>query len=200
MREGAWLDVPLRESSALREEGARMMSPLAVLLVAAALWVAPGCASGNGPSPASETDATTPEATPQNQPTEPRTHRLGVWELDLFALDLEPRGTTVRMLDFKILKILEIGAGDDYHSVSLVEMPDLLNIITTRHEGPTSEHRLVDVQMLALAVLRLVRTSAREMETHLIKIPLLGSLYGHEKDGDKETHKILFLLRRDKEQ
>jgi hypothetical protein len=99
------------------------------------------------------------------------------------------------MLDFKILKLLEAGGGTDYHSFSLIEMPDLLNVITTRHEGPISEHRLVDLQALALAVFRMVKTSAREAETHLLKIPLIGSLYGHETDDAKEMHKIFYLFR-----
>ena len=115
------------------------------------------------------------------------------------ALDLEPRGATFRLLDFKILKVLDIGWGDDYHSFSVVEMPDLLNVLTTRHEGPVSEHRFVDLQALALAAMRLVKKSEREAETQVLKIPLLGSLYGHEIDGATEEHTVLYLYRRENE-
>jgi hypothetical protein len=166
-----------------------MRSPLRALFVAAVVSVALGCATGNTPT------AAEPQAAPETQYQEPRTFRLGFWEIDLLALDREPRGTTFRMLDFRILKALEIGSGADYHSFSLVEMPDLLNVVTTRREGPTSEHRLVDLQALALAVLRLVRPSEQESETHLIKIPLVGSLYGYETDGIMEKQTILYLYR-----
>jgi hypothetical protein len=103
------------------------------------------------------------------------------------------------MLDFKILKLFEFGLGDEYHSFSLVEMPDLLNVVTSRHEGPTYEHRLADLQALALAVLRLDRESARESELHLLKVPVVGSFYGHETDGPEEKHRLLYVFGWDEE-
>jgi hypothetical protein len=159
------------------------------------LSVALGCATGTGPEADAQADAASEETALEKQPAGPRTYRLGIWEFDLLALDLEPRGTTFRMLDFKILKLLEIGGGEDYHSVSLVEMPVLLNVFTTRHEGPVSEHRLVDLQALALAVGRFVKKSARETETHLLKIPVIGSLYGRDTDGGNDKHTVLYLIR-----
>jgi hypothetical protein len=169
--------------------------PLSVLLAAAVLSVALGCATGTAPVADAQANAGDAETTLEKQPRTPRTYRLGIWEFDLLALDLEPRGTTFRMLDFKILKLLEIGGGEDYHSVSLVEMPVLLNVLTTRHEGPVHEHRLVDVQALALAMGRYVKESARELETHLLKIPVVGSLYGYETDGAEKKHTVLYLVR-----
>lgn len=172
-----------------------MKSPQMVLIVAAAMSVALGCATGTAPAADEQETAASDRIAPEKQPVSSRVFRFGIWELDLLALDLEPRGTTFRMLDFKILKALEIGWGDDYHCFSLLEIPDLLNVMTTRHEGPGSEHRLVDVQALALAVVRLVKQSERETETHLLKAPLLGSIYGSETDGPERKNTALYLVR-----
>jgi hypothetical protein len=180
----------------LKRRCLRKRSPLPGLLILGALSVALGCATGASPPTAEQGSPAEPQAGPETQHREPRTFRLGFWEIDLLAVDREPRGTTFRMLDFRILKLLEIGSGADYHSFSLAEIPDLLNVITTRHEGATSEHRFVDLQALALAALRLVRLSEQESETHLLKIPLVGSLYGHETDGIVEKQTILYLYRK----
>jgi hypothetical protein len=79
------------------------------------------------------------------------------------------------MLDFKILKVLEIGRGAKYHSFSFIEIPELLNLVTTRREGPDAEHRFADVQALSLAVMRMVEENASppESELHLLKIPVV---------------------------
>jgi hypothetical protein len=164
-----------------------------------AMSVAVGCATGNGPDATAQEGAADQAKAPEERRTDSDTFRIGVWELDLLALDLEPRGTTFRMLDFKIFKLLEVGTGDDYHSFSLVEIPDLFNVLTTRHEGPTSEHRLADLQALALAVVRLDKESDRESETHVLKIPVAGSLYGHETDGAEEKYRVLYVFAWDAE-
>jgi hypothetical protein len=179
------------------EKDGWMKSSLPVLLMAAAMSAALACAAASAPEIAAQASEASSQPAPEAERAGPRTFRIGVWELDLLALDLEPSGTTFRMLDFKILKVLEIGRGADYHSFSLVEIPDLLHVISTRREGSTSEHRFVDLKALELAALRVVRThsSAEESETHLLKIPLLGSLYGHEIDGESERHKVLYLGR-----
>jgi hypothetical protein len=183
----------------LTERNAGRDSPLLVLLAVAAMSLAVGCATGNGPGAAAQGADAKPPIALEERRTESHTFRIGFWELDFLALDLEPRGATFRILDFKILKALEIGWGDDYHSFSVVEMPDLLNVLTTRHEGPIYEHRLADLQALALAVLRLDQDSARESEMHLLKVPVIGSIYGQETDGPKETHKVLYLFAWDRD-
>jgi hypothetical protein len=164
---------------------------LPALLLATLLPLAAACATRSDPPAVGDVSLAAPSETRR---TESKTFKLAIWEFDFLALDLEPRGTTFRAMDFKIFKVLEIGGGPDYHSFSLVEFPDLLNVLTTRHEGPTYEHRLADVQALALAVLRLDKESARESETHLLKIPVAGSFYGHEVDGAEEKHKVLYVF------
>ena len=157
-----------------------------------------GCANGMAPL-AAVADAAPPVAVAAPEPEEYRTFRLGFWEVDLFALDFEPRGTTFRLLDLKILKVLEIGSGPDYHSFSLVEMPVLLNVITTRHEGPVQEHRFADVQALAFAPVRVLRESEDSAETHFLKVPILGSAYSRTIDGPTEHQTYLYLFRREME-
>lgn len=180
----------------MNQRASRMRLLLPLPLVAAVLSVALGCATSGTPDVAAQPPPAAERHAELERPrTEPLTLRLGFWEIDFLALDLEPRGTTFRLLDFKILKVLEVGWGADYHSVSLVEMPDLLNGLTTRHEGPSYEHRLADVQMLALAPLRVVKTSARESEAHLLKVPVVGSLFGREIDGSEKKYGVLYLFR-----
>lgn len=169
--------------------------------------VALGCATSTPPQEESVeadislTDPAAEEAPlePQETPPRSRTLRLGFWEIDLFALDLEPRGTTFRMLDFRIFKLLEVGFGENYHSVSLVEMPNLLNAITTRHEGIAHEHRFADVQALAVAVTRVLREDRDDAETHVMRLPVVGDFYGHELEGGEESRTILYLFRQDLE-
>ncbi len=171
------------------------MRPTLCLAVAAALAL--GCASDSPPPDATSGSAaaaakTAPEA-------RSRTYRLGFWEFDLFALDLEPRGTTFRMLDIRIFKLLEVGGGKDYHSFSLVEMPQLFNVLTTRHEGPTHEFRVADVQALALALVRDTAESRTEKETHVLKVPVVGSMFGREIEGGTEKQMYLYVFRRELE-
>lgn len=163
------------------------------IAAATALLLSTGCATGSTPVEAKVGVASSAPPVSTHR-TDSRTFRIGIWEFDLLALDLEPRGATVRMLDLKIFKGLEVGGGSDYHSVSLVEIPDLLNVFTTRHEGPTYEHRFGDLQALALAALRFDKESERESEAHVLKIPVAGSFYSHEVDGTEDKHSLLYVF------
>lgn len=167
-----------------------------ILALGAAALLASGCATGTAPGDVTASVAApTPIGTPAKPTPRSRTFRLGFWELDLLALDLEPRGTTVRLVDLRIVKVLEVGAGKDYHSFSVAELPGLFNALTTRHEGRTHEHRLVDVQALAAAAGRSVRESESKAEHHFLKVPVLGSFYGHEMDGGADDKTFLYLFR-----
>jgi len=184
------------------------------LALTATLALAVGCAStrtpgeeATAPAAAQAAEAPAADAVPQPAPAEPakspprsRTFRLGFWEIDLLALDLEPRGTTFRVLDIRIFKLFEMGFGEDYHSVSFVEAPHLFNAITTRRDGITREHRVADVQVFALAALRVLRESARKSETHVLKAPIVGSLYATETDGPSQERTLLYLVRYEADQ
>ena len=172
------------------------------LLAAALLWVAtPGLAQDEGveqPAPEAVSEPTTDEFSDGFEDDafedefgsnddedfgadgKGRTFRIGFWVFDLFAVDVEPKGTTFRMLDFRIFKLLEIGSGEKYHSFSLVELPYLLNLATTRSDGLTYEHRLLDVQAVDLAIARHRKASPKDAETHVLKIPIVGSAYGRD--------------------
>jgi hypothetical protein len=133
------------------------------------------------------------------KPADYRTYRLGFWELDLVALDVEPRGTTFRLLDLRIFRALEIGHGPDYHSFALAEIPPLVTVFSTRHEEDTGEFKLADVQALALAVVRHTRDDESEFETHFLKVPVLGSFFGREREDVVEEQHILYVFRREVE-
>ncbi len=126
-----------------------------------------------------------------------RTWRLGFWELDFLALDRAPNRTTFRLLDLGILSLLEIGSGEAYHSFRLLDAPGVVQLATFQGDGPTFDRRLLDIQLMAL--LRSVRESAQQEETHILKMPLMGSLYGWEIDGTRKTRHLLFLGRYDVE-
>ena len=95
-------------------------------------------------------------ATPAAAEADPssKDFRIGFWELDLFAVDHEARGTTYRFFDFKIFKLLEVGQGPTYQAFSFFEVPDLLNVFTSRRDGADSETRVMDIQALSLALAR----------------------------------------------
>lgn len=173
------------------------------------LVVALGCATpgpdGAVQSAGSEEPATESTAESASEASEvveiaprSRTYRIGVWKLDLMALDRLPDRTVFRLLDLRIFKLLEAGGGsDDFHSFALLEAPGVLELFTTRRDGAERELRLLDVQVLAL--LRDTHQSSRELETHVVKLPVLGSLYGHEVQGSTELWQYLFLGRREVE-
>jgi hypothetical protein len=165
-----------------------------LLALAIAIFVVSGCSTTKPPVEGTAA-AGAPAAKEAN--SEPRTHRLGFWEIDLLAVDTAANRTTFRLLDFRIFKLLEIGSGEQYHSFSLVEMPVLLNILTTRRDGVTYEGRFIDVQAIALALARATRESTRKSETHFLKLPVIGSLYGREVDGGEEQLTFLYLIRRE---
>jgi hypothetical protein len=169
-----------------------------ILLLAAAVTLAPGCATATqAAEEAAELEPAVEDVAPGTEAPESkyRKLRLGFWEIDLIALDREPRGTTLRLLDLKILRLLEVGFGEDYYSVSLVESPELLNVFTSRREGPSYEHRLLDLQALALAVGRATSESDDESSMNLLKMPILGSAYGHETEPVEERWNVLYVFR-----
>lgn len=152
------------------------------------------------PAPAAETPSTA--AAPVPKPPEPdgNDFRIGFWEIDFLALDHEPRGTTFRFLDFKIFRFLEVGQGPDYQAFSLFEMPQLLNLFTTRREGDTRELRVLDVQAISLAMARQTQESQNASSSELLKLPVLGSVFAVETAEEQPTierQTYLFLLRRD---
>jgi hypothetical protein len=180
-----------------------MKSAWALALLAA---LALGCATSGAPGPAdvaadpapgSDTVGEEGVSTADATVARSRTWRLGAWVIDLVALDVEPRGTTFRLLDLKILKLLEVGRGDDYYSFALLETPGVMEPVTVRRDGPTQELRLLDVQVLAL--LRRTRESATQEETRVVKPPILRSLYGHQLDGTEEQVEYLFVFRQEVE-
>jgi hypothetical protein len=142
--------------------------------------------------------APVPEAEAEKAP-EYRTYRLGFWEFDLMAVDLEPRGTTFRLLDLAIFKLLEVGSGPDYHAFSLVEIPPLVSLFSTRHEEDTGELKLLDVQAFGLALVRHERESETDFATHFLKLPVLGSTFAREHEEGLEKQHVLYVFRRELE-
>ncbi len=125
--------------------------------------------------------------------------RIGFWEIDLLAVDHEPRGTTVRLFDFRIFRLLEIGQGPDYQSFSLFEMPGLLNLFTSQRDGASRELRIVDFQALSLAMVRQTQESENAYATSFLRLPVLGAVAAFEADEEMpnvEEQTYLFLLRR----
>jgi hypothetical protein len=146
-------------------------------------------------------DASTPPAAAAG-PTEPspKNFRIGFWEIDFFAVDQEPRGSTFRFLDFKIFRLLEVGQGTDYQAFGLFEMPELLSLFASRREGSSRELRVFDVQAIALALVRQIQTNEGESQTHILKLPVIGSVVSFEVDEEQpeiEHQTYLFLIRRD---
>ncbi len=141
------------------------------------------------------------EAAPP-QEFKPRSYRIGIGDLDLFALDYEERGTTFRLFDLKVFRLLEVGSGPEYKAFGLMEVPGLLNVASSRQEEDTGEIRFFDVQALELALVRQQQDSATEGQTHFMKFPGVGSLVSLQTDESEPTlehHNYFFVLRRDVE-
>jgi len=119
--------------------------------------------------------------------------RLGFWEIDLFSFERAPGRRQLRLMDFEILRLLEVGAGDGYHSFAFLEAPEVFQGFVTRSDGATHEHRVLDLQGLAL--FRSTKEGEAQTRTRLLKLPLLGDLYGHAVEGSMERRSLLYLLR-----
>jgi hypothetical protein len=135
--------------------------------------------------------------------TAPNDFRIGFWEFDFVAVDHEPRGTTFRLLDFKIFKLLEVGQGPDYQSFRILEVPELFTPLAVRREGESKETRIVDVQAISLALFRQDQESAKEPDLHILMLPVVGSVYSVATDYDKpdvQQQTVLFVIRQDMKQ
>lgn len=149
---------------------------------------------------AEATDAPVADAIEDPEATGPGGFRIGFWEFDLLAVDREERGTTFRFMDFKIFKLFEVGQGESYRTFSFLEMPEIFSVFTSRQEEDASEVHVLDVEALSLALVRQSQESATESETHVVKLPVLGSVASSESVEDQpdlERQTVLFLIRRD---
>lgn len=178
---------------------------VAFLVASAAASAAEGAAETDdaaeapaAPAPEAQTAAAAPDA---SKAAEPRNDnfRIGFWEIDLFAIDREPRGETYRFLDFEIFRLFELGQGPAYQSFSFFEMPDLLNLFTFRREDDTSEVRAFDVQMIDLALFRHIREAEDEKQLHVLRLPVIGSLYGTVTEPEVDQEIYGYVYRRDVE-
>jgi len=119
--------------------------------------------------------------------------RVGFWEIDFFSFARSPGRRQLRLLDFEILRLLEVGGGDGYHSFSFLEAPEVFQAFVTRSDGATHEHRVLDLQGLAL--FRSTKEGEAQTSTRLLKLPLVGDLYGRVVEGSLEKRSFLYLLR-----
>ncbi len=149
----------------------------------------------SSPGPAAASPVATAEESARNDG-----FRIGFWEIDLLAVDREPRGSTVRLLDFRIFKLLEAGQGPDYQSFRFFEMPDLLHLFSTSQEGESRELRVLDFEAIGLAATRQVAEDTDHASREYGKLPVLGSLFSvewNEEQPTTERQTYLFLVRRD---
>lgn len=160
------------------------MKPLLSLAAAAALAL--GCATTSQPGGSAGAGGQ----------VRSQTLRIGFWELDLVALDQEPRGTTFRLLDLKVFRLLEVGRGKEYHSFRFLEVPPLFHLGVSRREGAEQELRILDVDGLATALVRFNGQSERSSNLQVLKLPLIGSAYGREMGGGVENHTYGYVIRR----
>jgi hypothetical protein len=177
-----------------------------LLILAAFLLVAPAGVTRADSAEASaaekETEGTAElHAAEQTPAPGVESRRIGFWEVDLAAVDYEPRGTTYRIFDLKILRLLEFGQGSegsDYQSLGFLEMPGLLSLFANRRDDSSSELRVLDLQALDFAIFRQTRDEG-EGGTHFLKLPIIGSLWSvetDEEDPEIEHHTYGYLFRR----
>jgi 8-oxo-dGTP pyrophosphatase MutT (NUDIX family) len=111
----------------------------------------------------------------------------------VFVVEQNDERNSVRLLDLPIFTLFEYtrDKAAETVQVAFVESP-LFKIFSRREENQRSELRFVDLRLFALF------RKTREADTqklHLLKLPFIGSLYGHEIDGDRERRNLLFLSR-----
>ncbi len=134
-------------------------------------------------------------AGPEDEATEipPQAERIRA--IPLFTYEREGDRKTLRVLDLVLLRLLEVGGGEEgYRRVSLLDTP-ILSLFRHRSEGATRETRLFDARLFAL--LRREQEGADRSAFHILKLPLLGSLFAHEREPGLERWRFLFAFRRE---
>ena len=116
-----------------------------------------------------------------------------VGEPTVFVVEQNDQRNSMRLLELPIFKFFEYTRDKQARTVQVgfLESP-LFKIFSRREDDQRSELRVVDLRLLAL--FRRTRDgNTRKM--HLLKLPFIGSLYGHEIEGDREKRNVLFLSR-----
>jgi len=132
-------------------------------LLAATHW---GCAQGGGP----------------------QSFRLGAG-VDLVAFERSEERTRLSLFDLKLMRIFDYERGPERSGVGFMESP-IFKLFASRTEGEQHELRVLDFRILAF--FRNLRTGTEQSELQILQLPLLGSLYGLERQGDIERRSILF--------
>ncbi len=115
-----------------------------------------------------------------------------------FGIDLissERRGgeTRTRLLDVTLVRLLDVESRDpDYSRLELLHVP-LVTVYTRERDGDKSSVRLLDVPFFTL--FRSDRQGDEQLDTRFFELPIVGSLYAHEKTADRERRQVLFLIR-----
>ncbi len=130
---------------------------------------------------------------------ETRTYRLGFWVIDLAALDVAPGRKTFRFVDFRIFSLLKAGSGDDYSEFSFVKAPHLFTLLGFEREGEKSYSGVIDLEAIALALVRQKTESPNEYDTHFMRVPIISSMYEKRVDGTSEKTRYLYLFRDERE-
>lgn len=144
--------------------------PSRVLLIALLAAVAFGCAQTGGPD----------------------SIRVGAG-VDLVTFERSEESTRLKLLDLRVLRLFEYLNSTEAQGIGFLESP-IFKLFARRSDANTSEMRFLDFRILA--IFRSVRESAEKSELHFLRLPLLGSLYGYEREGDVERRTILFLYTR----
>ncbi len=134
-------------------------------------------------------------AAPEEEATEipPRAERIRA--IPFFTYEREGERKTARVLDLFVLRLLEVGGGEpDYRRLAVLDTP-IFHVFRHRKDGGNAETRFFDAHLFAL--LRHEREGPERSAFHIFKLPLVGSLFAHEREPGIERWRFLFAFRRE---
>lgn len=134
-----------------------------------------------------------PAAPEEATPLPPRAERIRA--VPFFTYEREGERKTARVLDLFVLRLLEVGSGEEgYRRLAVLDTP-VFHVFRHRQEGGNTETRFFDAHLFAL--LRHEREGPDRSSFHIFKLPLLGSLFAHEREPGVERWRFLFAFRRE---
>ncbi len=115
--------------------------------------------------------------------------------LEVFRITSAPERTRVKILDLILLKLFEYDRKEEhYQQVEVLDVLFFTLFKTTRNDERTSTRF---PRMPLFAFYRSDHDGEWERDTRLLSLPLIGSLYRHQVDGDRHRRQLLFIIRWD---
>ena len=130
------------------------------------------------------------------EPTEEGPGRLSIgFGIDLFSLEREPGYRKLKVLDLLLVSAVEMESRDpDQYELEVLSAPFVSGYHNER-DGEKTSLRVLSVPFFSL--FQRDREGDDKLKIQVLKLPLIGALYFHERDGGHRKTRVLYLISRE---